>query len=131
MPSGASPLATSASAARTLSAWATFGATLRPEPEVGERRLAVDAGRHRVDERHGEVTVAEQAGEIEPGRKIDRRRSRVVRDQHEAVAEQVAPGARGEKAGASRRSIQSVLAERKTSAGAPSSIWRASAEEPA
>ena len=72
MPNGASPRATSASAARTLSARRHMRLDRLPHAEALERRLAVDAGRHVVGIAHGQTAAVERAGKIEAGLDLDR-----------------------------------------------------------
>ena len=94
MPSGASPRATSASAARTFSAWASRSATPSHTPSALERRLAVLAGRHRRRRRPSRAgrRRARRRGRS-PGRSSIARGVRRRRPAR-AVAEQVAPGLR-------------------------------------
>ena len=104
MPSGASPRATRASAARTLSARATCGATAVPDAEALERRLAVEPGRDVIGVAHREAAAAERACEIEAGRDLERGLAVRRRHQHQAVAEQI-----GARAGADQAAFREVV----------------------
>ena len=93
MPSGASPRATRASAARTFSAMRELRLGRRPGAELLQRRLGVFSGRHRADVAGRDAAVAGELREIEA--RADRHIADLGilrRDQHQPVAEQIDAG---------------------------------------
>ena len=64
-----------------------------PEAEVLQRRLAVDARGHGIDQRHGQPSIAEKARKIEAGSDLDGVGLRAEGDENEGVPEEVEPRA--------------------------------------
>ena len=93
MPSGASPRATSASAARTILGHREFRLGRGPGAELLQRRLGVFADRHRAHVAGGDAAVAGELGEIEALADRDVADLGILRrDQHQLVAEQIDAG---------------------------------------
>ncbi len=62
---------------------------LVPDAEAGQRRLAIDTGRHGIGIGHGELLLAKFLRQRKAWCDLQRGRAVLRRDQHDRVAEQV------------------------------------------
>ena len=122
--------ATKASAARTLSACATCGAT-DPQPKAVQRGLAIDARRHRIDQRHGQAPIAQQPGKVQIRADLNRRAHRCPPRSERGNCPAGQPRARFQQPIAVQHIHPVGIGRDEDIGGAPSWIWRASADDPA